>query len=344
MEQVVPLSLTERLLVAGRAVWFYVGKTLWPHPLIPIYPRWRIEGGWLWTLPATVVVSVVLLWRLRGRIGRGPLAAWLYYLGTLAPALGFLPIAYFYYSFVADHFQYAASPGLFALVGAGLAALGGRAGRLAAAGPVGLRGRVDEVAGGWMGGIAAALILVSLCGLTWRQTRIYHDRWSLWSYTVAENPGCWMAWADLGDVLCEEGRLRDGIEHYERALAARPDDVETLFRRGVAFGKLADFERAAGDFSRVLQLSPNNVKALYNRGVAYAALLRREEALSDFSAAAARNPNDPVIRNARGEVLMEMGRWADALRDFEQALRLAPGYNTARQNLARVEGKVSGGR
>src|SRR6516165_87463 len=35
----------ERLATAGDAVWFYLGKLLWPHPLATIYPRWQINAG-----------------------------------------------------------------------------------------------------------------------------------------------------------------------------------------------------------------------------------------------------------------------------------------------------------
>jgi len=34
----------ERLIIAGRATWFYLGKLIWPDPLIFIYPRWEINA------------------------------------------------------------------------------------------------------------------------------------------------------------------------------------------------------------------------------------------------------------------------------------------------------------
>src|SRR5439155_17328867 len=34
----------ERLIIAGRAIWFYLGKLMWPDPLIFIYPRWEINS------------------------------------------------------------------------------------------------------------------------------------------------------------------------------------------------------------------------------------------------------------------------------------------------------------
>ena len=39
------LTLLQRCLLAGRVVWFYLGKLLWPADLIFIYPRLGCEGG-----------------------------------------------------------------------------------------------------------------------------------------------------------------------------------------------------------------------------------------------------------------------------------------------------------
>src|SRR5262249_48346288 len=34
----------ERAIIAGRASWFYLGKLLWPEPLVFIYPRWNVDA------------------------------------------------------------------------------------------------------------------------------------------------------------------------------------------------------------------------------------------------------------------------------------------------------------
>ena len=41
-------SFAERLLIAGRAVWFYAEKLAWPSPLVFFYPRFQIDDHALW--------------------------------------------------------------------------------------------------------------------------------------------------------------------------------------------------------------------------------------------------------------------------------------------------------
>ena len=38
-------SFPERCLIAGRALWFYTGKLLWPANLCFVYPRWHLDAG-----------------------------------------------------------------------------------------------------------------------------------------------------------------------------------------------------------------------------------------------------------------------------------------------------------
>ena len=42
------LTPIERALIAGRALWFYAGKLLWPVNLVFIYPRWNVSQVTWW--------------------------------------------------------------------------------------------------------------------------------------------------------------------------------------------------------------------------------------------------------------------------------------------------------
>src|SRR5262249_45354011 len=106
-------SLSERCLIAGRALCFYVGKLAWPRPLIFLYPRWTIDvrSAAQWGFVALALAVPAVFFILRRRWGMGPLVAAAFFAGTLLPALGFFNIYPMRYSFVADHFQYLASLG-----------------------------------------------------------------------------------------------------------------------------------------------------------------------------------------------------------------------------------------
>jgi hypothetical protein len=107
------LTFTQRLLLAGRAPWFYAWKALWPADLMFVYPHWKIDTGeiWQYCFPlGLAAVAVALGWLARKK--RGPLAGFLFFAGTLFPALGFLNVYPFRYSYVADHFQYLALLGI----------------------------------------------------------------------------------------------------------------------------------------------------------------------------------------------------------------------------------------
>ena len=82
------LSFLERFLIAGRALWFYAGKLLWPFHLTCIYEKWDINDaiGWHYLYPLLSIVLVIVLWGFRRLIGKGPLVAVLIFGGTLLPA------------------------------------------------------------------------------------------------------------------------------------------------------------------------------------------------------------------------------------------------------------------
>jgi len=84
------LGFGQRLLLSGRIVWFYLAKLLWPRNLIFIYPRWRVDGhqAWQYLFLLGVVAVTAGLWLLRRRT-RAPLAAFLFFVGSLFPVLDF---------------------------------------------------------------------------------------------------------------------------------------------------------------------------------------------------------------------------------------------------------------
>ena len=57
-------SPLQAVLIAGRTLWFYAGKLIWPHPLAFFYPRWTIDAHqwWQYLYPAATLATLVTLW------------------------------------------------------------------------------------------------------------------------------------------------------------------------------------------------------------------------------------------------------------------------------------------
>ena len=55
-----PLGPVERLLVAGRAAWFYLGKIVWPADLVFIYPRWTVDVHTAWQIAFPLAAAAAL--------------------------------------------------------------------------------------------------------------------------------------------------------------------------------------------------------------------------------------------------------------------------------------------
>jgi len=305
------LSVLDRCLIAGRALWFYAGKLVWPANLTFIYPRWHLDPGvwWQWLFPLTAAAVVTLLWSLRERIGRGPLVAVLFFAGTLVPALGFANVYPMRYSFVADHFQYLASAGLIALAAAGLT-------RIVRPMPFG-----------------ALVLPLLLAVLTWKQSAIYADTKTLWQDTLAKNPASWMAHNNLGTVLESDGDIEGATSHYEEAIRLKPDHAEAHNNLGNAIYKKGRTEDAIREYREAIRLKPGYATAYSNLGTALGARGRDDEALEQFRASIHLNPSDGLTHYNFGIVLFKTHRTDDAISELQQAVRLLPDYASARINL-----------
>jgi len=235
-------SLFERLLIAGRALWFYLGKLAWPSPLVFSYPRWQIDvrDPWQYAWPAAALCAAAALWRHRRALGGRPALAGAFFAVSLAPMLGFVSLYTFAFSFVADHYQYLACLGPLALA-AGLVST--------------LRGRPRFRA---VGTVAAAAVILALGGATWARTHAYRDRETLWRDTLAKNGQSWLAMANLADELFAQGRLAEAKPYYESSLALLPTSVEVLRNLGLIYAREGDLGTATRIYVTLTRLGCPN--------------------------------------------------------------------------------------
>jgi protein O-mannosyl-transferase len=314
----------ERGLVAARAIVFYAGKLAWPTGLTFNYPRWQLDQGawWQYLYPAGLVLLAIALW-LRAR---APLAAFVAFCALLFPALGFVDVYPFRYSFVADHFEYLASIPLIALA-CGVAAVAGGGKPRPYDGESGAR--PDAVAAGLapariVGAALAAALVVSLGVMTWFQSRNYTDAETLYRSILQTNPASWFAHNNLGFLLLERGDSAEAAVHLEEALRLNPSVWEHHANVGLLRLRYGPIEAAAPHFENALRLNPSYAEAHNNLGHLRFREGKLAEAKAHFEAAIRLKPGLAEAHSNLASVLLGEGVADRALAEYREAARLKP--------------------
>ncbi len=313
------LSFLERALVAGRVSWFYLGKLAWPAELIFIYPRWEVSAAvaWQWLFPVALLGLLVVAWAARAR-SRAPLAALLFFIGSLFPTMGFLNVYGFHFSFVADHWQYLPMLGPLALAAAAAATwtarLGADARRLAL-----------------IGGVA---VLALLGWRTWEQAKLYRDIETFYRETLAANPASWMSRTNLGLLLLGDGRVDEALTHLREAERLKPQRAEVVNNLGTALRAAGRADEAREKFRRATELLKTGyVEAEFNYALALAEAGRADEAAAGYARVLALRPTHAKAANNLGNLRLAARDAAAAEALFRQVIVAAPDFIEARHNL-----------
>ena len=303
------LGPTERILVASRAVWFYLSKIFWPSNLTFIYPKWNISPtnfiDYIWLLAG--LAACVAIYFSRRYFGRSVEVAAAFFVATLTPVLGFIMLFTFRYTFVADHYQYLACIGPIALASAGIVNLSDKFAQY--------RAVIVSV---------ALLVVAGLGMLTWRQAATYTDIETLWRTTLARNPGCWMAHTNLGLVLLQQGKLDDGIAHYRSALQMQPDSWDAEYNLGTALVRKGQVEEAIQHCERAVAMRPTDPDAQVSLGDALLRKGRIDDAIEHYQKAMMAHSDHFLARYGLCQALLEKGELDGAIQVCRSALELWP--------------------
>jgi protein O-mannosyl-transferase len=293
-----------RLGAAGHAVWFYLDKLIWPHPLITIYPLWKVDAGQpLSYLPLLAVIIVLfLLWRSRESWSRPWFFVFAYFLAALLPELELAD------SYIADHYQYLAGMGPLALVGVGMVRL------------------ADFVIPRrpWLQSILGAGLLLILGALSWQRAWVYESEATLWTDTLAGNPDSSVAHNNLGLALLNRGRLPEAIGQFEAALRIKPDYAYAHNGLGNALFLSGRGAEAIHHYQEALRIDPRYPEAHNGLGNALFQSGHLPEARAECEKALKLKPYYAEAHCVLGLILAQQGQIPEAIAQFETASRLNP--------------------
>jgi protein O-mannosyl-transferase len=170
--------------------------------------------------------------------------------------------------------------------------------------------------------IAAAAILLSLGGATWKQTEVWRDSATLWRQAIALQPKSSFAHYNLGLVLFRQGDIENAKVQYEEALRLNPFDAETQNDLGLLLATRGEMDEALRYLQAAVHSDPSYAKPYYNIGRILLRQGRAADAVEYFTTALRLAPGTAEIHENLGRAYALQGRREEAIGQFEEAVRI----------------------
>lgn len=309
-------GLSLRILNAVRSCGFYIYKMFVPTGLAPYYPFMSdiplkevvLSSGLLLTASAASIWAFM-------KGNRYFLAAWLYFIITLAPVIGIIQVGS---QSAADRYTYLPSLSLFMAVGVGLAHV------------LQERAKARKIIS-----VFSIIVTLTFSFLTVKQIGIWKDAITLWSHEIKHYPVVF-AYMYRAPLYYNTGRYKEAVEDYSIILGSLKDRnalSEMHMQRGRAFQAMGEFRQAEDDYSTAISLNPRNVSAYNNRANVYKRLGEYGLAIRDFQDAISSGGDNPAVYFNLGKTYLEMGDTATGMLMIEKADTM--GLQAARDFLSR---------
>jgi tetratricopeptide (TPR) repeat protein len=301
-----------RLAGAGMAIWFYLGKAVFPVNLTMIYPRWEIDASAVLSYRPLLLFgsTLTVCWWFRRAWGRHVLFALGCFAVALFPVLGFFDMLFLQFSRVSDHLQYPPLIAVMGFVAAGVHTL--------------LPARTLR--------FVAPVLVLALCGLTAQRARVFASDEKLWADTVAKNPAAWNAHNNVGCIRAEQNRITEAIQHFEASLKVNPRNAQAHINLGKALAMQGKFIEAESHFQSALDIRPS-AEAHAFFGSALAARGKMPDALKHLREAVRLKP-DVETRLHLAAMLRAGGNVGEAIEQTRLALATKPDMPEVMSNLA----------
>lgn len=137
----------------------------------------------------------------------------------------------------------------------------------------------------------------------------------------------------LGAVLQAQGKFRDALTAFERAIQIQPVYAQAHNNRGVALKALGRFQEAVESYAEAARLKPDYAEAYCNQGNAFQAQGQPEKAVAAFDKAIKIKPDYPDALMNRGNAFKDLGLQAEAQKNYKAAIKIRPDFAPAHNNL-----------
>jgi predicted O-linked N-acetylglucosamine transferase (SPINDLY family) len=141
---------------------------------------------------------------------------------------------------------------------------------------------------------------------------------------LALNPQLVEAHLNMGTIYTANGRHRDALSAYDRALAVRAGYPEAWLGRGYALIQLTRHDEALAAVDEALALRPDFAEAWVGRGNALLELDRFQDAAAAYDRALSVRPELAAAWSGHGNIALREGRHQQANAAFDRAIAADP--------------------
>ena len=311
------IPFTVRWINAFEVYWLYIGKTLWPVRLAPIYPlhggHYAVEHGLLsFAALAAACLGVVVARRTWPHL----MVGWFWYLIMLVPVVGFVQVGS---ARMADRYTYLPSIGLYILA-------------VWSAERWSMRQRWWRLP---LRGLTVGVLAV-LAALTWRQVGLWHDTVTLFTHAVQVTEKNYSAYNTLGTGYLTRGELEKALEQFERSIELLPENASSHYNRGVTLSALRRYDEALAELRRAKSLGHRPAMCELAIGMTLLQMDRPDEAIKHLAEAVRDDPESYEALAALAQAAARLDRIGQAVENYRRALALRPDGVSAMASLARI--------
>jgi choline-sulfatase len=156
---------------------------------------------------------------------------------------------------------------------------------------------------------------------------------------LTEDPKVIDAWFSLGNLYFREGRYKDAIARYSKALELKPDHDLAVMNIASAYRHLGNDDAAMAGFERYLTIDPKDPFVRYQMGEIWLERGDTSKAEAEFRKALEIDSRVAQAHNALGAIAFGRGNLDEAERLAKQALSIRNDVRLAHYNLALIAEK-----
>jgi len=155
---------------------------------------------------------------------------------------------------------------------------------------------------------------------------------------IESNPNDLIGYMTLGNVFSREERYREAADTYDKAVSIIGEEKSfhwnLFFRRGIAYERLKEWDKAEPNFMKSLDLSANQPEVLNYLGYSWVDQgINLDQGMDMIRKAVELRPRSGFIVDSLGWAHYRLGQYEEAVRELERAVQLMPQDPTINDHL-----------